>query len=90
MAPPEMMSAVQIASMSKLGNVTDRHQQRGILRVLRDHFGKRCFETEYKVQMLCEGHSLTHADHIIHAYDEGKKKEQIDFLKTNIADEAAT
>ena len=51
------MSAVQIAAMFKAGNVTAREQRRMIMRHLRHHFGRGCFEPEYKVQMLCDGHT---------------------------------
>ncbi|KAL7532270.1 hypothetical protein ACHAXR_004530, partial [Thalassiosira sp. AJA248-18] len=46
------MGATEIAAMFKMGGATGRAQRRGIMRVLRYHFGNRYFEPEYKVQML--------------------------------------
>ena len=51
------MDAVAIAAMFKAGSVTVRSQRRGILRVLRHHFGKRSFVAEKDVELLCDGHS---------------------------------
>ena len=85
---PEKMNAVRVAAMFKAGNISSRSSRRQIMRHLRHHFGKHSFEPEYKVQMLCDGHTrITHGS-IEYAYDEGGIKETIDFTTKNIADEA--
>ena len=85
---PQKMNAVQIAAMFKSGNVTAREQRRMILRHLRHHFGKGLFEPEYKVQMLCDGHTEVMADSIEYAYEEGELTVTITYSYKNVANES--
>ena len=56
---------------------------------LRKHFGKHCFEPEYKVQMLCDGHTTVTSKSIEYAYEDGGIEETIDYSFKNMADETA-
>ena len=84
---PDKMNAVQIAAMFKAGNVTAREQRRMMLRHLRHHFGKGMFEPEYKVQMLCDGHTEVIANSIEFAYEEGELTKTIKYSYKNVANE---
>ena len=90
LSPPEKMGAVPIAAMFKAGNITSKKSRRGIMRHLRYHFGKEYFDPEYKVQMLCEGHTKIMTKSIEYSYEDGKAKETIEFSQKNIADEFAS
>ena len=57
------------------------------MRVLRHHFGWRAFEPEYKVQMLCEGHTEVSVGSIKYEYEDGAIPEVLDYTEKNIADE---
>ena len=59
------------------------------MRHLRHHFGKEFFAPEYKVQLLCEGHTEVYHGSIEHAYEEGRAKETIDYQYKNVADETS-
>ena len=54
---PEKMSSFKIAAMYHAANISGRKCRRELMKHLRKHFGKHCFEPEYKVQMLCDGHT---------------------------------
>ena len=85
---PDPMDAVEIASMFKAGGVTSRPCRRGLMCVLRNHFGKNAFAPEYKVQLLCEGHSPVMTGSFEHAYEDGAVKETITYSQKNVAAEA--
>ena len=85
LSAPGKMSGIQIAVMWNAGNVSGREQRRMILRHLRHHFGKGCFEPEYKVEVLCDGHTpITHKS-IQYTYEDGEQEETIDFDYKDIA-----
>ena len=73
--------------MFKAGNVTAREQRRMIMRHLRHHFGQGCFEPEYKVQMLCDGHTEVKHGSIEYAYEDGEQKESIEYTYKNVVNE---
>ena len=89
MDTPEKMSSFKIAAMYSAAKISSRKCRRELMKHLRHHFGKYCFEPEYKVQMLCDGHTAVRNDSIEYAYEVGGIKETIDYSVKNMADEMA-
>ena len=86
---PGQMNEIQMGAMWTAGDVSSKNARRNILKHLRHHFGKHSFAPEYKVQMLCEGHTKVTTGFI----DLPKTKEgarvRIHYSQKNIADELA-
>ncbi len=87
--PPGKMNEIQVAAMYKAANISNRHHRRALMRQLRHHFGN-VFAPEYKVEMLCEGHTKVYTGSytIPNKTKEGALTE-IKFSRKNIADELA-
>lgn len=83
------MGAVKIAAMFKAAGIRSRHRRRALLRHLRHFFGNNVFDSEKKVQMLCDGHTKVHSDVVTFARVEGGLKERVYYSQKNIADEFA-
>ena len=83
------MESHKIAAMFKAGGVTGKNNRRGMLRVLRDHFGKHAFASEASVGMLCEGHSEVNVGSIQYQYEDGAIPETIEYMEKNLAMEVA-
>ena len=81
------MEAHKVASMFKAGGVTSKKNRQGLLRVLCHHFGKRSFDPEYKVQMLCEGHTEVSVGSIKYKYEEGAIPKVMDCTEKDISKE---
>ena len=69
------MDSVQVVAMLKDGNMTSQDNRRIVLRHLRHHFGKNCFDPEHQIQMMCAGHSEIVVDTMEYAYEDGGVKE---------------
>ena len=85
-APP-VMKAHQVAALFKAGNVTARQNRRDQLTVLRHHFGRKAFDSEQKLNLLCGGRSEVKVGAIEYAYDVGGIPEIITYMQRNIANE---
>ena len=83
------MESHKIAAMFKAGGVTGKNNRRGMLRVLRDHFGKQAFVSEASVGMLCDGHSDVNVGSIQYQYEDGAIPETIEYMEKNLAMEVA-
>lgn len=83
------MGAVKIAAMFKAAGVRSRHRRRALLKHLRHFFGKHVFDSETKVQMLCDGHTKVESDVVWYERVKGEIKEQVYYSQKNIADELA-
>ena len=62
------------------------HKNRQVaLQVLRNNFGNQAFDSEEKLQMLCDSNSEVHSGSILYSYDDRVILETLDYIKTNIA-----
>ena len=75
--------------MLKDGNVSSQDDQQKVLRHLRHHFGKDCFDPKHQIQMICSGHSEIVVDTMEYAYEDGGVKEIINYMHKNITNEVA-
>ena len=83
------MESHKIAAMFKAGGVTGKNNRRGMLRVLRDHFGKQAFVSKASVGMLCDGHSDVNVGSIQYQYEDGAIPETIEYMEKSLAMEVA-
>ena len=83
------MSLFKIAAMNSAAKISSRKCRQELMKHLRHHFGKHCFEPGYKVQMLCDGHPEVTSNSIEYAYESGGIKETVDYSVKNMADEMA-
>ena len=51
-------------------------------------FWEKCLDPEYKVQILCEGHTKVHVDKIVCEYKDGAIPETFDYMQNNMTNEA--
>ena len=89
LVPPPVMGVTEISAMFKMGGITSRAQRRGIMRVLRYHFGKRYFAPEYKVRMKCKGATQVETRKVSHSYEDGEKEEELIVSEKNLAAEVS-
>ena len=75
------MDAYKVAAMFKAGRVSGQPSRRGLLRVLRNHFGTKAFDPERKLDMLWVRHSEVHIDIISYAYEDSNIPVTIDYLQ---------
>ena len=82
----KQMNETKLAAMFKDGNLNDT-QQRKVLKHLRDHLGKKAFESIAKVKMFGEGATPVTSGSIQYSYEEGDDgvKETIEYYEKNIA-----
>ena len=88
-APPQMSAERQAAMFAEAG-VHSKKSRRSISKFLRQTWGSKCLEPEYKVDLLGQGHTEVKQDSIEYAYDEGGIKTTIDYCVKNISVEASS